>query len=124
MSDRCEIVANVLNATSILLAGINSVHTWWVGILGCVLFGWVFFSTQLYADVTLQSFFIATSVVGWRNWARGRAGTELPVRRTRPLVFATMLSVGAIVAALYGWLLHRFTNAYAPFMDSVVLAFS
>lgn len=28
------------------------------------------------------------------------------------------------VAVGYGWLLHRFTDAYAPFLDSVVLAFS
>jgi nicotinamide mononucleotide transporter len=119
-----EIAANILNATSILLAGINSVHTWWVGILGCLLFGWVFFSTQLYADVTLQAFFIATSAIGWRNWLRGNAGKEMPVRHTRVLPLAGMLFAGAVVAALYGALLHRFTNAYAPFFDSVVLAFS
>jgi nicotinamide mononucleotide transporter len=124
MSRGPEIAANALNATSILLAGANSVHTWWVGILGCLLFGWVFFSTQLYADVTLQLFFIATSVIGWRNWAGGGAGKELLVRRTRPWPLAGMLLAGIIVALLYGWLLHRFTNAYAPFLDSTVLAFS
>ena len=119
-----EIAANIFNAASILLAGVNSFHTWWVGIVGCLLFGWVFFSTQLYADVTLQIFFIVTSVIGWRNWIQGNAGTGLPVRRTRSLPLAGMLLAGAIVAAVYGWLLHCFTNAYAPFLDSVVLAFS
>ncbi|MES2570562.1 MAG: nicotinamide riboside transporter PnuC, partial [Verrucomicrobiota bacterium] len=38
-----EIAANFFNAVSILLAGRNSVHTWWTGIIGCLLFGWVFF---------------------------------------------------------------------------------
>jgi len=33
---KLEFAANVLNAASILLAGINSTHTWWVGILGCL----------------------------------------------------------------------------------------
>ena len=55
---------------------------------------------------------------------QGNAGTGLPVRRTRSLPLAGMLLAGAIVAAVYGWLLHCFTNAYAPFLDSVVLAFS
>ena len=124
MSRGWEIAANVFNTASILFAAKNSFHTWWLGIVGCVLFGWVFFSTQLYADVTLQVFFIVTSVIGWRNWVHGKAGTGLPVRRTRPIPLAGMLVAGAAVAALYGWLLHRFTNAFAPFLDSVVLAFS
>jgi nicotinamide mononucleotide transporter len=124
MSNGLEIAANVFNAASILLAARNSFHTWWVGIVGCVLFGWVFFSTQLYADATLQIFFIVTSVIGWRNWVHGNAGAGLPVRRTRPIHLVWMFLAGAVVTALYGWLLHRFTNAFAPFLDSVVLAFS
>ncbi|MBE0539823.1 MAG: nicotinamide mononucleotide transporter [Verrucomicrobia bacterium] len=51
MSNSVEIAANVLNAASIVLAARNSLHTWWVGIVGCVLFGLVFFGTHLYADV-------------------------------------------------------------------------
>jgi nicotinamide mononucleotide transporter len=35
-----------------------------------------------------------------------------------------MFLAGAVVTTFYGWLLHRFTNAFAPFLDSVVLAFS
>jgi nicotinamide mononucleotide transporter len=124
MTKELEIAANVFNALSILFAALNSVHTWWVGIVGCTLFGWVFFATQLYADVTLQAFFIVTSILGWRNWLSGPAGTALPVRRTSFVPLAAMVLAGAFVAAGYGWLLHRFTNAYAPFLDSVVLAFS
>ena len=124
MNRSWEIAANVLNASSILLAGCNSIHTWWTGIAGCLLFGVVFFGAKLYADVTLQAFFIVTSLIGWRAWLHGRGGEPLPVRRARPMVAAGLFAVGAVVAAGYGWLLHRFTDAYAPFLDSVVLAFS
>ena len=78
-----EIAANACNALSILLAGLNSVHTWWVGILGCALFGVVFYQARLYADVTLQLFFVVTSAVGWWQWRAGRQGGAMPVRRTR-----------------------------------------
>ena len=124
MSRGWEIAANALNALSILLAGCNSVHTWWTGIIGCVLFAAVFFSAKLYADVTLQAFFVVTSVVGWWTWLRGVRGEQLPVRRTRPSAVGGLLAAGAFVAAIYGWLLYRFTDAYAPYLDSVVLAFS
>jgi nicotinamide mononucleotide transporter len=119
-----ELAANGFNAASILLAGRNSAHTWWTGILGCLLFAFVFFGARLYADVTLQTFFIITSILGWWNWLRGGQGGEIPVRRTSPVFLALLTTAGILVAAAYGWLLHRFTNAYAPFLDSFILAFS
>ncbi len=124
MTGKLEIIANAVNATSILIAGRNSVHTWWTGIIGCVLFGWMFIAAQLYADATLQVFFIATSVIGWLRWNRGDDGRCMPIRRTRPGSLVWMIVASVVVAAVYGWLLHRFTNAYAPFFDSLVLTFS
>ncbi len=119
-----EVAANVFSAASVLLAALNRVHTWWVGIVSCVLFGWVFYEARLYADVTLQAFFLATGVVGWWNWSDRTRAVPLPVRRTPARALAGMLAAGVLVAAGYGWLLHRFTDAYAPFVDSAVLAFS
>jgi nicotinamide mononucleotide transporter len=119
-----EIAANAFNAVSILLAGRNSVHTWWTGIVGCVLFGYVFFTAKLYADVTLQGFFVATSAIGWWNWLSGTQRAALPVRGTRASTIALLAAAGALATAGYGWLLYRFTDAYAPFLDSVILAFS
>ena len=119
-----EIAANAFNAASIFLAGRNSIHMWWTTIVGCLLFSYVFYTTKLYADVTLQAFFIVASVLGWWGWLHGNHGAELPVRYSRPSLIAWSAVAGAIVAAGYGWLLHRFTDAYAPFLDSIVLAFS
>ena len=119
-----EIAANAFNAASIFLAGRNSIHMWWTTLVGCVLFAYVFYMTRLYADVTLQAFFIVTSVAGWWGWLHGNHGAELPVRYSRPSLVAGAAAAGAVVAAAYGWLLHRFTDAYAPFLDSMVLAFS
>lgn len=119
-----EIAANGFNTASILLAGRNSAHTWWTGIVGCLLFAFVFFDTRLYADLTLQIFFIVTSVLGWWNWLHGRKGAELPIRQTQLPLLLLQMAGGVIVAIGYGWLLHRFTKAYAPFLDSFILAFS
>ena len=119
-----EIAANVFNAAAIILAGLNSVHTWWASIVGCTLFGYVFYESKLYADVTLQVFFVAASIVGWWRWKTGEHGAELPVRYSAPGFLASVTAAGVVVAAGYGWLLHRFTDAYAPFLDSIILAFS
>lgn len=119
-----EAAANLFNAAAIVLAARNSLHTWWTSIVGCTLFAYVFFAAKLYADVTLQLFFIGASVVGWWRWTGGDHGAPLPVRRTPPAHMAGMAIAALVVALGYGFLLQRFTDAYAPFLDSVILTFS
>jgi nicotinamide mononucleotide transporter len=118
-----ELAANGVVTVSILLAARNSVHTWWTGIVGCLLFAALFFQARLYADVTLQVFFVATSAWGWWQWAGG------PYRPAKPITRAAarsllLLACGALGALAYGGLLWRWTDAYAPFLDSMVLGFS
>lgn len=124
MPSTLELVADLVNLIAVLLAARNSVHTWSTGILGCLLFGWLFFGAQLYADVTLQGFFIITSAMGWWAWLHGNAGTQLPVSRTAPASLLRMAALAVVVALAYGALLHHFTDAYAPLVDSLVLTFS
>jgi nicotinamide mononucleotide transporter len=120
-----EIGANAVNALSILLAARNSVHTWWVGIIGCALFGVLFFMSRLYADTLLQVLFIATSAVGWWQWRSGGSnGGTLPVTRISWPRMLLVIAVATVVAAGYGYLLWRFTDAFAPFIDSLILTLS
>ncbi len=131
-----EIAANVFNLLSVWFSARNNVHTWWSGIVGCALYGLLFVEVRLYADVTLQAFFIVSCVVGWWNWRRGgvrrrTAATEvpgepagLPITRVSAGT-AVGLAVAAIAAAAgYGALLHAWTDASNPFVDSTVLALS
>lgn len=124
-----EVAANAFNLVSILLAGRNRVETWWTGMVGCGLFGVLFLGTQLYADATLQVFFIVTSAIGWWRWRTGAGrGTatagELPIRRTPAGTIGWAFAAAVGVTLGYGTLLHLLTDAYAPYVDSVVLAFS
>lgn len=83
-----------------------------------------FWSVQLYADVTLQLFFIATSITGWIHWLKGQGGDILPVRRTQASHFSFCCSVLSSWQAVTAFLLHTFTNAWAPWLDSLILTFS
>jgi nicotinamide mononucleotide transporter len=122
-----EIAANAVITLSIWLAARNSVHTWSTGVLGCALFGVLFFQAKLYADATLQLFFIVTSAIGWFQW-RQPAGREAnaarPITRTAPGTLLWMAGAGLFVTFAYGGLLYRFTDAYLPYIDAAVLALS
>jgi nicotinamide mononucleotide transporter len=126
-----EIAANVFNLLSVWFSARNSVHTWWSGIVGCALYGLLFVEVRLYADVTLQAFFVVSCVIGWWNWRRGgrvaEAGdvpAELPITRVAPLTAAGFAAIAIAAAAGYGWLLQALTDAANPFIDSTVLALS
>lgn len=119
-----ELAANAVMTVSIFLAGRNNVHSWWIGIIGCVLFAVLFYESRLYADVTLQLFFIVTCVIGWWRWLRGGTGTALPITHARPQALIRMGLLGLAATAIYGLVLQAYTNAYAPFIDSGVLMFS
>jgi nicotinamide mononucleotide transporter len=121
---RLELSANAVNALSIFLASRNSVHTWWTGIVGCMLFAALFFGSRLYADMLLQGFFVATSAAGWWQWHRRRDGAVLPVTRAAGRLITIFVAAAVGVAAGYGYILWRFTDAFAPFVDSLILALS
>lgn len=119
-----EIAANASMALSVVLAGRNSIHTWWAGMVACVLFALLFFDARLYADASLQIFYLATSAVGWWLW-RHRArhpASDLAQGRRGPLLAAA--AAGVLGALAYGSLLQARTDAYAPHADALVMMFS
>lgn len=121
-----ELAANIFTVICIFLAGRNSIHTWWTGLVGCALFGVMFFNVQLYADATLQIFFFTTGIYGWMMWkSKGTSkNKELEPNYAGKTYMLVSTGLAVLVATGYGWLLHTFTNAYAPWIDSTVLAFS
>ncbi len=122
-----EIAANAIITLSIWLAARNSTLTWSTGMLGCALFSVLFFQAKLYADATLQVFFIVTSAVGWWQW-RHPIGQESvaarPITRSASSTLAWMVCAALVVTFAYGGLLYRFTDAYLPYIDAAVLALS
>ena len=118
-----ELAGNAFTLLSVWYARRNSPHTWWAGLVGVTLYGFMFFEARLYADTVLQVFFFATCVAGWWQWAHGGPGRgELPITRLaagRRVATALVVLVGAGVA---GFLFDRFTDAALPYADSFILS--
>ena len=123
-----ELAANFMNVICIVLAGRNSVHTWWTGIIGSILFGILFFQSKLYADSILQVFFIVTSIMGWMAWSANKLISDVdkqsPIINTDSVWLDKAIGLSILFAIGYGTILKYFTDAYAPTIDSTVLAFS
>lgn len=120
-----EIFANLFNLISVFLANRNSIHTWWIGIIGGVLYGVMFYEVKLYADVILQVFFILTNIYGWWAWLYGGAERkELPITRVSVRQLILFAVSAFILTVAHGFLLHSLTDASFPFVDSIILVVS
>ena len=118
-----EIWANAATLVCIFLAGRNSVHTWWTGMVACTLFGLLFYDAKLYADMILQVFFVITSIVGWWNWNKfGQDNTPITAVKREKMVQYILAAIA--FAGMYGAMLHYFTDAWSPWLDSLNLSIS
>lgn len=123
-----EWVAAGLGVINIALLIFRSQWNFAFAILSVSLYVFVFFEKRLYAESGLQIFFIVANVWGWMMWRRAaRTGGEsnaVPVRWLDWPSRLTWLVAASALSLNLGWLMHRFTNASAPFVDGPIAVFS
>lgn len=119
-----EAVAVVTYGWSTWLLAENKPSGWWVGLVGCALYAFIFYRVRLFADFGIQVFYFVTSVQAIVIWLRGGAGhTEKPVGHAgvKWLVTASVLGLIAtfgLRSVLIGW------RDAAPFWDAFTTVFS
>lgn len=119
-----EAVAVVSYAWSVWLLARNKPLGWWVGLLGVVLYGVIFYEVRLFAEVGIQAFYFVTSLQAiyiWLRWGADR--TERPVGRVPPRVFTGILAIGLVATLGLRELLIALRGA-EPFWDALTTVFS
>lgn len=94
---------------------------WPFGILTSLLYTWVFFSSRLYADMSLQVYYFFISIYGWYYWLRGGVKNnqeEAPVIRIRKNTFLISLLIISLLTALSGVFLKNYANSSLPYWDA------
>lgn len=120
-----EGVASLLVLVNVWLVARRSIWNYAFGIVGVLIYGWVFFGAKLYSDMLLQGFFVVVQLYGWRQWTRSEAAaSEVVVERLADR--ERLLWLAGVVAAIACWglLMHRFTDAAFPWWDAGVAMIS
>lgn len=72
MSDNwIEIFGAVTGIIYVFLEVRQNLWLWPVGIVTSAVYIWVFFTHKIYADMSLQGYYLVISCLGWYWWARG-----------------------------------------------------
>jgi len=95
-----EIFGVLTGAICVLLAAKENILNWPIGIVNNVLFFVMFWRNKLYADATLQIFYIAIAIYGWWRWSHAEGGGVLKVRSTSKLAAGVLLLISTL-----GWAL-------------------
>jgi nicotinamide mononucleotide transporter len=70
-----EIFGAVTGIIYVFLEIKQTIWLWPVGILTSAVYIWVFFTSKIYADMSLQGYYLVISCLGWYWWSKGTGQT-------------------------------------------------
>lgn len=99
--------------------------TWPVGLINAIFYIVVFFSSKIYADMTLQFYYVGISIYGWWCWYHGsETGDVLEVSRTHLQLWIRLGVATFVLFALLAFVLLHYTDTQVPYWDAVTTALS
>jgi len=112
------------SVVQVLLARKNNSNNYLFGIAGILLSLYVMFFAKLYAEFTLNLYYLVMSIYGWLYWKFGKRKTETVISETTNQ--EKLITVGIVVGtfSLFWYFLTQFTDSDVPILDSLVSAFA
>ncbi len=135
MTDPVELAGFVLSL-AMVFCNIKEIHWGWpLAIASSVLYGMVFWNSQLYGEASLQVMFVLTSLWGWRQWLTGKQTGQAQahdLEAPAPLKISRLLPSErqkALLTAMLSWpaltfFLYRFTDSQVAVWDALVTTLS
>jgi len=108
----------------VLLARKNNSNNYLFGIAGVSLTLYVMITSKLYAEFTLNLYYLIMSTYGWLYWKFGKRKSETVISETtKP---EKLISAGIVFGTfvLFWYFLTHFTDSDVPIWDSMVSAFA
>lgn len=108
------------------------IRLWIIGLIMPVVHGILYYRSGLYADCSMQAYYILAGLYGWYVWQRNKINETVPEPKRKllrightPLRMLPILTVVYLCAHIGIYLLlKRFTDSSVPFWDSFTTALS
>lgn len=114
----------LFSVIQVLLARKNNVNNYLFGIAGILLTLYVMLTSKLYAEFTLNLYYLIMSIYGWMYWKFGKQKSEMEISVTTTT--EKWITGGIILGTfiLFWSFLTHFTDSDVPVWDSLVSAFA
>lgn len=120
-----EILAVITTLACVWLTAGDNILCWPTGIIGSLLYLYIFYHARLYSDVLLQFYFLGTSIYGWYNWLHGGTGdSALKISR---LTYSGIIGWGLVIiigTLGLGAFMKKRTRAAIPYGDASITVLS
>jgi nicotinamide mononucleotide transporter len=112
------------SVVQVLLARKNNSNNYLFGIAGILLSLYVMFFAKLYAEFTLNLYYLVMSIYGWLYWKFGKQKAETVISETtnQEKLITTGIVTGTF--CLFWFFLTNYTDSDVPVWDSLVSAFA
>lgn len=117
-----ECVAVFFSCLYVVLAAKENIWCWGAAIISVLLYIYICFSAQLFAETGLQIFYLFMAIYGYYNWNKKEQSVQINEWSIRNHFI--ILSVGAILTFLMGFYFTTYTEAEMPIVDSFTTVFS
>jgi len=117
-----ESVAVFLSIFYVILAAKESIWCWGAAAISVILYIYICFSAQLYAETGLQVFYLFMAFYGYYTW--NKKEQSLQISEWSISKHLLILAIGTILTFLMGFYFATYTNAKMPIVDSFTTVFS
>ena len=122
-----ELLGAILGVTYIFFSIRQNILTWPVGLLSSILYVWVFLVSKLYADMSLQLYYVVISIYGWYEWLHGSRSVKsevLKVSRLSLKLGLVLAAVSIFIFLLIWYILNDYTDSPVPMADALATSLS
>lgn len=108
----------------VVLARYNNPKNYLFGIAGITLSLFVMFNSKLYAEFTLNIYYLVMSIYGWVYWKFGQQKHEIEISTANKKEWGIVTGIVLSSFTIFYLALTHFTDSDVPIWDSVVSAFA
>lgn len=121
-----ETIAVILSICYVILIAKENIMAWYCAFISVSIYIYLCIHTHLYAETLLQFFYLIMAIVGWYKWKYNKAKSaqskkiiQIPLKLHLINIF-----ISTITTFIVGFLLSKYTNAAAPYIDAFTTIFS
>lgn len=113
-----EIIGTISGILCIWLAGREKNISYLFGIINVILFSFIFFYNQLYANLLLQLFFLIANIYGWYNWKIINEKNKKGFKKNLSIKLKIFL---IILSFVFIKIISKYINSIFSFFASIII---